>query len=306
MNLFTKVDRYLWRNWRSKLPVLIKDWPTKARIKGIKRKYRNKMGYSLNYKHPALFTEKLQRYKLQYDRRDFPNVVDKYLFKAYIAEKLGEGYTIPLYGAWDSMDDFQHAWDSLPNEFVLKSTLQSDGKFIKIIRNKQLFVYEELSKELKTWLNPENTLINSYCRAYYRAKPRILAEQYVVQKDNQVYDYKVFCFDGKPHCFYVATDHFPGHLSHISFYDLDWNLLDVRYGNHPQCSADKPTHFAEMLKIAKVLSKDFPFVRVDFFDIGKKLYVAELTLYPGAGMTPYDPESFNRELGDLFVLPEGM
>ena len=103
----------------------------------------------------------------------------------------------------------------------LKSTLQSDGKFIKVIHDRASINFDILSKELKNWLNPRNTLINSFCRAYYKAVPRILAEEYVAQINDQLYDYKLFCFDGKPYCFYVATDHLPGQLSHISFCDLE-------------------------------------------------------------------------------------
>jgi len=267
------------------------------------RLYSKKMGYRFDFQHPVLFTEKLQWYKIEYDRSDFPDVVDKYLFKDFIRSKLGEGYTIPLYGAWETMEGFRAAWDSLPNAFVLKSTLQSDGKCIKIIRDKASVDLDALNAEVQEWLKPEKTLINSYCSAYHRATPRILAEAYMTQVDDQLYDYKVFCFDGTPHCFYVATDHFPGQLSHISFYDLDWNKLDVRYGAHPQCDVEKPKHMEEMLELAKKLSEGFPFVRVDFFEGKEKPLLAELTLYPGGGQTPYHPESFNRELGELFVLP---
>ncbi len=253
---------------------------------------------------PVLFTEKLQWYKLYYDNSDLAEIVDKYRFKGYIERKLGEGYTIPLYGAWETINALRADWDRLPNELVLKSTLQSDGKFIKVIHDRASVNFDELAKELKTWLIPRNTLINSYCQAYYQATPRILAEEYMAQVDNQLYDYKVFCFDGEPWCFYVATDHFPGQLSHISFYDLDWNRLDVRYGEHPNCDVERPAHFDEMLRLARKLSAGFPFVRVDFFDVGDKLFLAELTFYPGGGVTAYHPESFNRELGDRFHLPE--
>lgn len=108
----------------------------------------------------------------------------------------------------------------------------------------------------------------------------------MAQVDNQLYDYKFFCFSGEPYCVYVAKDHFPGQLSQISFYDLEWNRLDVKYVEHPNCNVEKPKHFDEMMRIAKTLSKSFPFVRVDFFDTNEKLYVAELTFYPGGGMTP--------------------
>ena len=73
--------------------------------------------------------------------------------------------------------------------------------------------------------------------------------------------------------------------------------------NNKNDDIPKPIHLEEMIRICKVLSKDFPFVRVDFFDTDDKLYVAELTFYPGGGNTPYNPIDFDKLLGDMFILP---
>ena len=281
-------------------------WPRDKLIAGAMKKYKRLMGYEFDFHHPVLFTEKLQWYRIMYDRPQMERIVDKYLFKGYIEEQLGQGYTIPMFGAWETIEDLRKDWDHLPNKLVLKSTLQSDGKFIKVIHDRASINFDELSKEIKNWLNPRNTLINSFCRAYYKAVPRILAEEYVAQINDQLYDYKLFCFDGKPYCFYAATDHFgegEEETYPISFYDLNWNQLDVSYGQHKKGIVEKPVHMDEMIDIAKRLSSGFPFIRVDFFDLPEKLYLAELTLYPGGGVTPYHPESFNRELGELFRLP---
>ena len=45
------------------------------------------------------------------------------------------------------------------------------------------------------------------------------------------------------------------------------------------------------------------FIRVDFFDTDEQLFIAEMTFAPGGGATPYHPESFNKLLGDKFILP---
>lgn len=157
-----------------------------------------------------------------------------------------------------------------------------------------------LKEELKSWLNPLNTLMNSTDRNFYHGTPMILAEEFVSDVAHQLYDYKVFCFNGKPHCFYVQT---AAKNSKITFYNLKWEKLNVQYGNHEVTDIPVPSHFNEMLEIAEILSAGFPFLRVDFFDTEKKLYVGELTFGPGGGWTKYKPESFNKELGDLFILP---
>ena len=287
---------------RSLKPVC--DWPLEKAIAGDMACYKRHMGYSFDINNPVMFTEKLQWYKYFYHRDDFGQITDKYRFKGYIKEKLGEGYTIPLYGAWTSVDDLEKDWSKLPEEFVLKANLQSDGRNIMIIHNKSSFDFNKIKRKLNAWLDVRNTLANSWDYNFYRSTPCILAEEFMSNFADQLYDYKFFCFDGKPYCVYVAMDHFGKDGSHISFYDLEWNKLDVKYGNHQNCDAPQPKHFSEMIKISKILSKDFPFVRVDFFDTEDHLYVAELTFTPGGGVTQYYPVSFNKLLGDLFVLPK--
>lgn len=279
------------------------DWPLDKRKDGAMELFEQKQGYRFDINSPRLFTEKIIWYKLFFETENMVRLVDKYLFKSYILERLGDGYTVPLIGVWDNITSLERDWDFLPEEFCLKSTLQSDGFSIKMIHNRSEIQFSDIKQQLSSWLKPENTLINSYCRAYYDATPRIIAEVYKSEVNDQLYDYKVFCFDGEPRYFYVATDHFPGQLSHISFYDLSWNRLDVRYGQHPNCDVEKPKDLEAMLRIARVLSSGFPFLRVDFFETKEHLYVAELTLYPGGGQTPIFPESFNLEMGMHFILP---
>ena len=270
--------------------------------KELEELYKNKTGEQLDLGNLRTFSEKLQWLKLYWENEDLVRAVDKCEFKKYIAEKIGEGHTVPIYGAWKNVKDIP--WEKLPNSFVLKSNCCSDGKYIKIIKNKNDVDLKTLKKELKEWLNPYNTLVNSYCRAYWDVKPMILAEKYVEQIDGQVYDYKFFCFNGEPKFAYVATDHFEGQVSNISIYDLNWNLLDIKYGQHPQNNVSAPETLAEMIEISKKLSKDFPFVRVDFFELERKPVLSELTFYPGGGFNKISPLSADEEWGDMLILPD--
>lgn len=290
--------------WLRKTTKTINKWPEEKFIKGVMDCYERRMGYTFDLQNPKLFTEKLQWYKVYYKRDDFANVTCKHLFKLYVEERLGKGYTIPLIKVWDNIKDIEKDWDSLPEEFVLKANLQANGLNIKIIHKKSETDLKKLKKELKRWLKPWNTLVNSWDWHFYNGTPKILAEEYMANFEDQLFDYKFFCFNGEPYCIYVAQDHFGKDGSHISFYDLNWNKLDVKYGNNIVGDAEKPKHFDEMVEIARKLSKDFPFIRVDFFDTDEQVYVAELTFAPGGGATPYHPESFNKKLGDMFVLPK--
>lgn len=285
----------------NKIGITKNHWPKCMLEYGNMQLYKQRQGYTFDINNPRTFTEKEQWYKTRFTRPDLVRYVDKYLFKELIAEKLLGGKTIPMYAAWTSIEDMRKGWEALPEKFCLKSNLQSDGNYIKVIEKSKTNL-DELCKETEEWLKPKNLLIHSFCSAYYKAVPRIIAEEYMESVKDQLYDYKFFCFDGEPYCVYAATEHFQDDHYPISFYDLEWNMLDVQYGEHRKEFIPKPLHFEEMKEIAKKLCQGFPFIRVDFFDTQDKLLMAELTFYPGGGLTPYHPQSFNEKMGELFDL----
>ena len=54
-----------------------------------------------------------------------------------------------------------------------------------------------------------------------------------------------------------------------------------------------------MIELCKKLTKDYPFLRVDFYDVNHRLYVGELTLYPGAGFIKIEPMEFDYEMVEV-------
>ena len=263
--------------------------------------YRN-CHYYLNLDDPKSFNQKLQWLKLFWYHDDLARAVDKAEFKKYISEKIGEGYTVPLYGVWEKESEID--FDQLPDSFVLKSTVQSDGKHIIVIRDKSLIDRDKLLTVMSSWLLRRNNLCSSYCAAYSKVKPRIIAEQFIEGFDESLIDYKFMCFNGKVEMFFVVSDR-KSKMS-INFYDLDWNLLPFTrvYPNttHPVL---KPKNFDKMVEIAEKLSQPFPFVRVDFYESAEgKLYVGELTFYPGGGYESFQPIEWDYKLGDMLKLPK--
>lgn len=53
-----------------------------------------------------------------------------------------------------------------------------------------------------------------------------------------------------------------------------------------------------MCEIAARLSAPFPFVRVDLYSVGKKVYFGELTFIPGAARIPITPVEYDKILGE--------
>lgn len=278
--------------------------PIGKRARMLKKFYKIRMGSELNLNDPKSFTEKLQWIKLYYHHPDMQRCVDKFLFKNYVSEKIGAGYTAPVIKVWNRPEEVD-LLSIKERKYVLKSTLQSDGIFIIPVLDANKIDVNTIENEIKTkWFNTRNLLTNSYCSAYYGAKPRVIVEQFIEEFNGAANDYKIFCFHGDPAFFYVAEDHFKNGENSlvypITFYDLDWKPMDVQYGKHTtNPNIPEPKHKNEMIELAKKLSEPFPFVRVDFFDTKEKIYVAELTFYPGGGITPYHPESFNQKMGEM-------
>ncbi len=56
-----------------------------------------------------------------------------------------------------------------------------------------------------------------------------------------------------------------------------------------------------MVKIAEKLSEDFPYARVDLYNIKGRIVFGEITFYPWSGYVKFTPEDFDFELGSYFT-----
>lgn len=258
-----------------------------------------------NLINPKRFSDKIVWYKLFYKNKDFEKYVCKVKLKDFIDDVVGHGYTARLYGAWENVDDID--WDALPKSFVLKSNCSSFGNNIIFVEDKNKEDFEKIKEKVRPWLDFRNTAINSFSRAYYYVKPMIMAEELLGVIRKQPVDYKIFCFNGVPAYSYSAFEHFDNgkaKSSKIAFYDMEWNMLPVMYKKSQCIPVEKPKHFEEMKKIASQLSKNIPFVRIDFYDTDDRLLVGEMTFYSGDMANKFTPDAFDFEIGKKFVLPK--
>lgn len=61
--------------------------------------------------------------------------------------------------------------------------------------------------------------------------------------------------------------------------------------------------FEEMKQLASTLSKGFPQVHIDFYEVDDKVYFGEMTFFHWTGMTPFDPEEWDYTFGSWINLP---
>lgn len=266
--------------------------------------YKKSTGKKMNWKQPVDFNEKINWLKLYSDTSLWTICADKYKVRDYVKQKGFEELLVPLLGKWNSAEEID--FHSLPNSFVLK-TNHGSGDVI-VVKNKDKEDIEKIRKVLKSNLKTPYGKFQGEIH-YLRISPCIIAEPLLNQNSSvssSIIDYKIICFDGKPYCTLCFFNRKDGHY--------DFELHDLNWDSHPECllfnehSRDgkgvisKPFSYDVMLKAASHLSKGFPQVRVDFYEIDAKPLLSELTFTTTGGCIRYLTDDFLKELGEQVKL----
>lgn len=264
----------------------------------LRKKYRIRFKEELNLNNPQSFNEKLNWLKLYYHNPRLTILADKYAVKEVVKDMIGEEYVVPNYGVWESFEQID--FSKLPNQFVLKGTHDSGGAFV--CRDKATFDYKGVGAILTRNLNRDFYLAGREW-PYKNIPHRIIADKYLDDHTGrELRDYKFWCFNGVPKYMYLTIK---GSNVFENFYDMDFNVADINHG-FPRRTPEfeKPEKFDEMKKLAAVLSKGLPFVRVDFFQVEGKVYFGEFTFFDWGGGRPFVTKEMDLELGKLITLPE--
>lgn len=264
-------------------------------------------GKILHLKNPKSFNEKLQWLKIYDYKPEYTKLVDKLAVKNYVESRIGHKHIIPTLAVWDSVEDID--WNSLPNQFVLKTTHGGGGCGVIVCTDKTKFDKIKAKNKLKKsmYTNAGQT---------YREKPylnvprKIIAEKYIAEQiiDNSetkadLPDYKFFCFNGKVKFFKIDFGRFVEH--HANYYSPNGDLLpfgEVACKPDPNHVEKMPSNLSEMIRLAETLSANYKFLRVDLYNVNGKIYFGELTFYPAAGMGAFIPEEWDEKLGKLLAL----
>lgn len=267
----------------------------------IKLQYRIKTGRKLNLKNPKRYTEKIQWYKLNYRNPVMHQCVDKYTVRDYVKQK-GLGHILnQLYGIYENIEEID--LNHLPNKFVLKA---NNGSHANIFcEDKSKLDMNKVKEKLNPYLKIRKKLSGGREWAYKDIEPRIVCEKYLEKDENgDIVDYKFYCFNGKPEYLNIIKDRKGNNIT-WGMFNLNFELLPVyRKGQSKiEETINIPSNFSKMIEIAKILSEDFPHVRVDLYNIKGKIYFGELTFYPASGYEEFEPDEFDFKMGEKFELP---
>lgn len=268
----------------------------------VKLYFRLNLHRKLNLEHPVYLNDKLQWLKFNYRFPLQTIVSDKYRVRKYVAETIGEKYLIPLLGVWDKFEQIN--FNELPEQFVLKCNHDSGG--LAICKNKKNFDKEEARKKIERSLKSNFFWIGREYQ-YKNIVPKIICEKFISENGNIPEDYKIYCFNGRPDAILVCKGRFSNgnHRAEYYFYDQNWNYLPYNKGDSIKNDPGilKPKNLEEMLEVAKKLSKDFIFARIDLYNIDGKIYFGEITLSPNSGFDPDITLETDKIFGDKLQIP---
>lgn len=251
-------------------------------------------GYIINIKNPKTFTEKMQWLKL-YEWPNNPLVIqcaDKYTVRSYLESLNLDSYLNELYGVWDNANKID--FNKLPNQFALKVTAGCGYNII--CSDKHKLNINKTKKQLNNWLKEDFGKFNAEPH-YSKMKSRIICEKFL---GDNIIDYKYFIFNGKYRFMYVARGFGDGVNEKMTHFDEEGNVAPFQRICYSQMTdAALPDKHDEMKRLSEKIAGNFPFVRIDFFEVNRRIYFGEMTFTPGGGTFSVEPKEYDIKYGEI-------
>jgi len=227
---------------------------------------------------------------------------DKYAVRSYV-KQLGLEHMLPtMLAVYENATDIN--FDVLPDRFVLKCTHGSKMNYI--CRSKSTLDKANVISVLNSFLKKDISMVSGE-KHYSLIPPRIICEAFLNTSSNALpIDYKLYCFSGKAHCTLVCIGrNDDGHGASYYYYNREWTCA-LPYNIHSINNDDiipKPYSYDDILHAAELLSKPFPFVRIDFYDIDGLAVFGEMTFTPDGCIDTELTDIAEKELGEMLLLP---
>lgn len=253
--------------------------------------YRVLLKKRMNLKQPTTFNEKINWLKMYVYPKDkiYSDYADKYKLHLILKQLKLSKYSVKLLGAWNNPKNID--WDKLPTQFVLKCNHGS--KYNIICKDKYTFDKEAAIKKLSKWFKEDFGLVSGELH-YSNINRKIICEEFL---GDNLKDFQIWCSHGQI-LFTVYIDS-PHGVNRKVTYDENWNRLNF-VTSLPKIEQEipKPKKFNEMIKIAKMVSKKFVFLRLDFYIMNNNdVKISEMTFSPASGFVSWNPEKMDIEIG---------
>ena len=263
--------------------------------------YKKTYGKKLMLENPVTMPEKILYLKLFYQNPLLHVCVDKYFVRDYINMKGYGNILIPEIAIYNHA--FEINFDDLPDKFVLKCTQGSGGNLI-VDKKSPSYAPQKIKKYFAELLKNDYYKVSREF-GYKGLKPRILCQQFLNNgNDSPLADYKFYCFNGELRYYMLSYGEYNHDVRNHKF-DANNESIDYIFKKTPtleRAEVSLPSNIEEMKSIAEELSKPFPHVRVDLFNIDGKIYFGELTFYSNGGFIQIHNKEAERDMGKWIPL----
>lgn len=213
---------------------------------------------------------------------------DKQFVKLFITSIIGESHNVKTLAILKSEFDIMNY--NFPKRCCIKPTHTSQNVILRRVG-------EDLPlKEINSWLKIDHYKI---CRErnYKNLVPKIIVEP-IVFDDENLNDYKFFCFNGSVKFIQVDVNRRSNHRR--QFFNREWSLLNFSI-TYPIFDGKivKPKCFDDMIIACEKLASHFSFVRIDFYTNGQEFLVGEITHCPGSACESFVPREKERLASEI-------
>lgn len=294
-NLYLKI---LARWYRNVMMYIIPD------KKYLSNKFVKANGVRPNLENPQLFSEKLLYLMLHYRNPLATICSDKYYVNEYLKSLNLDSIIRPIFGVYKNVGEID--FEELPDEFFIKCNHVSGNNMIINKKNNLDIAYldEFYSEVMKLDYYTSGREFQ-----YHNIRPLIICEPCLRdQNGNLPIDYKFYCFGGRLKYFMVSCGEFEHKIRNHKF-DRALNSVDHYFKKESTLSEEEarkmiPYNINDMFRIADKLSKPFPHVRVDLYNLDGKIYFGELTFSSNGGIVSIYNEEYDKEIGSWINLKD--
>ena len=261
--------------------------PTFAARSAVVIAYLWRHGRVPNLGSPRLFTEWVQWRKLADRSPIHPVLMDKLTAKKLAADALGVTWTIPT--LWSGANPL--GMPRFAAEVMIKAR-HGCNQFARLSPDTPCAQRRRVTACAEGWVARRyGTYLQEWA---YRDLPRgVLVEPFVGERGALPVDYKIYVFGGEATHVQVHLDRAGEHRWVL--HDRDWRQLVPGADTPPP-----PSSLSAMLAAAETLAAGEDFLRVDFYEIGRRPLFGEFCLYPGSGLDPFAAPWIDVELGALW------
>ncbi len=246
----------------------------------IIRRFKKISGCNGNFETPVTYQEKIQFRKLYGNHQFYALIADKYRVRDYVKARVGEKYLIPLIGAYDKLT--RKSFNPLPEQFIIKAN--HGCKWNRVVWDKKQANIDEIVKFFDKIMKRK---FGYKCQEkhYDFIKPKLVIEELLLDHGELPWNYSLFCYNGRKGFDYAITLGSPD--ARISgHFDKHWNVWEGNISAEQIARYTKIKNYNEMVDVARALSAEFDFVRVDLYNFDGDIYFGELTATPAGGYGP--------------------